>query len=176
MKKIVLGLVAPLLLWAETGKLVQIVDGDTMVFSFKNKKTVCQIAYVDMPEIHNNPRVKTQSKRCKIGEKHIIDAGKKATQYLHSVVHVGQPYEVDILERDQRGWARCIVHIPKGLHVSLHPTINGLMIEQGYGVTYRLTSYEKLPNAIEETMDLVQKTKRGLWKDDSDVMECLKER
>lgn len=173
MTKIVLGLIAPLLLWAESGKLIQVVDGDTVVFSTKNKKMICQIAYVDTPEKRVNQTVIAQSSQCKIDRKRIISAGKKANEYMHSLVKVGQEYKIDVIERHNESWARCVVHVPKGVHVSLHPTLNGLLLEQGYGVPHKLSTFEKLPKTVEENTVLSQKEKRGLWKDYRDVMDCL---
>lgn len=166
----------PLLLWAQSGKLLHVIDGDTLLFLVDNKKVLCQLAYVDAPESHTSEFLTKQSKQCAVPEEKIMSAGKIAKEYLASLVKEGNSYTINIVEDNEGIWATCVVPIPKGVHISINPTLNQLLLEQGYGVTYKRYEKEILPIKLREDASLAQKEKRGLWKRFDDVMECLKKR
>lgn len=167
-------LIVPLLVWAVEGRLVQIADGDTVVFQNPNTTiTICQLAFIDAPEDHENKRLQSQITRCGLAKAHLLAAGKEATVFIKNTLELGQTYRYETLGPPQGSWAHCIVYIPKAAHAQLHPTLNGVMLDQGYGVFLPFPQPSSRASAMEKFSHAAQKEKRGLWKSHPEVMECL---
>ncbi len=165
----------PLFIWAQNATLYKIIDADTLVFKYENKQIICQLAFIDAPESEANNRAKTQAKQCNIQTSQIADAGKLATQYTIKSIALEKDYKLDFLSPIKDGWVRCVVHIPQGTHPQLHPTLNGVLLDQGYGVFHRADAPSKESKQMQERAELSQKEHRGLWKKSKKVMDCLKE-
>ena len=167
-------LLFPLFLSAKEGMLIQIADGDTVVFQNPNTTvTICQLAFIDAPEDHENKRVQSQTSRCALPKARLLEAGREATLFIKKAVELGQTYRYETLGSAEGNWAHCIVHIPKAAHAQLHPTLNGVMLDQGYGVFLPFSQKSSHANAMEKFSQAAQKEKRGLWKTHPHVMECL---
>ncbi|MBE0495748.1 MAG: hypothetical protein IBX45_05015 [Campylobacterales bacterium] len=133
--RIVWWLLLPLLAWSFEGTLIQIVDGDTVVLKDqKESQTICQLGFLDAPEDRANARLASQATRCGLSQALLKEAGIEATAFIKSTLVLGETYTYELLSPRSNGWAHCLIHIPKAAHAQLHPTINGVMLDQGYGV------------------------------------------
>lgn len=164
----------PLFLWAQTATLKKIIDADTLLFIQNNKHIICQLAFIDAPESQPNERAKSQAKKCGLKTKEITNAGKIATTFTHKTISLNKEYKIDTITPLNDGWTRCIVHIPQGTHPQLHPTLNGVLLDQGYGTFHDADNHHKEAKQMQERAEIAQKEKRGLWKSDVPAMECLK--
>ncbi|NLC28458.1 MAG: hypothetical protein GX780_06765 [Campylobacteraceae bacterium] len=164
----------PIFLWAKSATLSAILDGDTLLFLEENSKLICQLAFIDAPELEPNKRALFQEKSCKIHLNDLIDAGEEAASFVAKNVSIGQKYNIEVLATFKDGWASCIVHIPQGTHIQLNPNLNALMLDQGYAVFYNTaSSNKKLVTSMKERATLAKKESRGLWKNAPKVMNCL---
>jgi endonuclease YncB( thermonuclease family) len=164
----------PLFIWAQNATLQKIIDADTLIFKYKNKQIICQLAFIDAPESVPNDRVKAQAKKCGLGVDDITNAGKIATEYTIKAIPPGKEYKINLITPIKDKWARCIIHIPQGTHPQLNPTLNGVLLDQGYGVFHKADAFEKEAKQMIERANLSQKENRGLWKKTPQIMECLK--
>jgi len=165
----------PLFIWAQNATLYKIIDADTLVFKYENKQIICQLAFIDAPESVGNERAKAQAKKCGLKIDEITNAGKLATEYATKSISSGKDYKLDFLTPIKDGWTRCVVHIPQDTHPQLHPTLNGVLLDQGYGVFHKADVPSKESKQMQVRTELSQKEHRGLWKKTQKVMECLKE-
>lgn len=165
----------PLFVWAKGALLHGIVDADTLIFTQDNKRIICQLAFIDAPESQPYERAKKQAKICSLEVDAITNAGQMATEYTSKTVLIGKSYDIDIITPIESGWARCVVHIPQGTHPQLHPTLNGVLLDQGYGVFHQADNLQKEAKQMRERAEIAQKEHRGLWKKAPDIMECLKQ-
>ncbi len=167
--------ILPFFVWAQTATLKSIIDADTLLLTQNKKSIICQLAFIDAPESQNNARAKNQAKQCGLKVDEIIVAGKLATDFTHKTIAIGKEYKIDTITPIKDGWARCIIHIPQGTHPQLHPTLNGVLLDQGYGVFHKADNHHKEAKQMRERAELSQKEHRGLWKNETFLMECLKE-
>ena len=164
----------PIFLWSKPATLSAIIDGDTLVFLEKERKIICQLAFVDAPEISSNKRTISQEKACQISLKTLIDAGKSAKDFIAKNININQEYELKIISTSKNAWVNCIIYIPQGTHTQLNPSLNVVMLDQGYAVFYNSAPHdEKLSSSMKERANLAKREFRGLWKKAPEVMECL---
>jgi hypothetical protein len=164
----------PLFLWAQSATLKTIVDTDTLIFTQKDDYIICQLAFIDAPESKINSRALDQAKECSVPIEEIIHAGKTANDFMSKSIKAGKEYEIDIISPIKNHWTHCIVHIPQGTHPQLHPTLNGVLLDQGYGVFHKTLLSHKEAKQMQERANLSQKELRGLWKKFPKIMKCLK--
>jgi len=167
-------LLLPLLAWGLEGALVQIVDGDTVVLKdTKGSQTICQLGFLDAPEDRANDRLMAQATRCNLPQSSFMQAGQEATAFIKATLVLGETYTYELLSPKNNSWAHCLIHIPKAAHAQLHPTINGVMLDQGFGAFFPLGKQSPHANEMEKFAKAAHKEVRGLWKTHPRIMECL---
>jgi micrococcal nuclease len=156
------------LLFADTGTLRKVVDGDTLYFYSRGKTVKCRLAWIDTPESHYNARVKKKAKRCPgIVPARMVEAGKKAADHTRSLVKRGKGYRYEVTGGDRYGRKICVVRLPGG------EILNEVMVRDGYAAPF----WKYIPASMAERMGKLsreaKRKKAGLWKDYRPVMECL---
>ncbi|MBU0744602.1 MAG: thermonuclease family protein [Gammaproteobacteria bacterium] len=167
--KLLIFLVLPFVLFADTGTLVKVVDGDTLHFKTNNKVVKCRIQHIDTPESSNNDKNQRDLSHCSgATAKDMSSAGESATRAAKRLLTINKEYEYDVNGKDRYGRSICIVKLGDS-------TFNEQMILDGYAVPYR--QYMS-PSEIRHYNSLLDKAKSGrvgLWGDRQNSMECLDE-
>ena len=165
--KILLISILSLSLYADTGTLTKIVDGDTLHFKTNNKKVKCRIQHIDTPESSSNPKNKRDIKNCKnISEKDILAAGKSATRAARRLLTLNKQYEYEVNGKDRYKRSICVVKLD-GI------TFNEQMILDGYAVPYRQYLNKTELDHYNSLLEQAKENRVGLWKDRREVIECL---
>ena len=137
----------------KSGKVVRVIDGDTIVYKYKNKEYRGRFVGVDTFESFNNKRAKLQSREFHKTIAEIITLGKKAKRYTSSKLKRGYKFEFKDYGSDK--YRRKLIWI-KGLNYSL--------VYRGYATFYRksplsLDWKKKLLSAEFEAKE----NQRGIW-------------
>jgi len=145
----------------KTSYLVEAIeDGDTIVINFKGKSQRIQLSGIDAPENTVNAKLNLDTKVKKISKEAQIEMGDLATDFLKSLVAVGQKVELqgDLSQPDKYGRIPAIVINEKG------KSLNTSMVEAGYAII--LTRYP-LAAQFKETLEKAQQhaisSGSGLW-------------
>jgi len=161
-------LIVPFLLIANTGILTKIVDGDTIYFKTNDKKIKCRIEYIDTPESKNNSKLKRDIKNCRgISVKDMISAGKSASRAAKRLLRPGYEYSYETHGKDRYGRSICNVQLDS------ETTFNEAMILNGYAVPFRRYMSSDKKRSFEEILKEAKNQKNGLWKTHNKAIHCL---
>ena len=146
----------------KTSYLVEAIeDGDTIVVNFKGKSQRIQLSGIDAPENTVNAKLNLDTKVKKISKEAQIEMGDIATNFLKTLVAVGQEVELqgDLTQADKYGRIPAVVINKKGV------TLNDRMVEAGYAII--LTRYplaEEFKQRLEKAQQQAILNELGLWK------------
>ena len=89
----------------QTTTVTRIIDGDTLKVLYWGKEESIRLIGIDTPESRVNKKTKKDAKRSGQDIKTIIEMGKRATEYVESLVKSGNliTIEFDVQERDKYG-------------------------------------------------------------------------
>jgi len=173
--KIILLFFIPVVFYAQSGKLINIVDGDTIVLSTKGKNIICQMGEIDTPEIVLNSKLKREMKECNFSKDKFIKLGNISHNFAKSILKIGQTYEYYVYDYTRSKNPICKIKLPKGLRVEIRPTFDEIMVSEGYALPYVVKSKpDQLKLFLKIAKDAKQQ-KYGLWKENYDLMQCLVE-
>lgn len=168
MKKNILLLLLSLSLQADAGKLIKIVDGDTLYFSSNGNKIKCRIKYIDTPESRINNKLKKDIRGCKnISIEDMIYAGKAATQEAEKQFTLYNEYNFIKNSKDRYGRYICNVESNNG-NYSEH------MILSGYAIPFFNYMNNKEKEYFFKLLKKAKSSKNGLWQKAEASIECLK--
>lgn len=166
MKLITLLFLSQILIFADTGTLIKIVDGDTLNFKTNNEIVKCRIRYIDTPESSLNKKLKKDTKNCSIKDKDMKAAGKSATRSAKRLLKIGKQYNYHVSSKDRYKRSICVVDLD-------NTTFNEAMILNGYAVPYRHYMNKSELQHYEGLLQKAQQNKAGLWSTQPEVIECL---
>lgn len=168
-------LIFPVFLLGASGKLVHVVDGDTLVFEKAKKRVVCQVAYIDALEDRLNKKLKKEIKECSFTKNEFLRLGKLSTKFVKSNLKIGTTYSYDIVGKTRSGNNVCKIKLPKALHVEINPYLEKLMISKGYALPFIINADEKTKEALLKRAKDAKKQNLGLWRENKELMQCLVE-
>lgn len=167
MKKLILS-IFPLMLMADTGQLLKILDGHTFEFLIKGKQQICRAAYISAPEKTYNSIAKKQHKQCpEVDMLDMPDAGKGAAAYASKLLSVGNSYDIRVRGADQSGRNVCIIQLES------QKTFNLQMIRDGYALPLWKAIPPMQKRKYGPARNSAKRSKKGLWNTHARVMECL---
>ncbi len=170
MKKIVITIIATTLLYADTGTLIKIVDGDTVHFQTNDKVVNCRLAYIDTPESKRNNKAKKDIANCgSVNLDDVVNAGKQSSYYLAKYLKTKQTYHYTIVDKDTR-YNRAVCEI----YIKDRNLLNLQIVSDGYALPYY--SYIKdnnTKNIFKQAVKSAQESNNGLWETNTNVMQCL---
>jgi len=157
------------LLLSDTGKLIKIVDGDTLYFKTNGKKVKCRIEYIDTPESRGGKKIDKDLKACgyMIKEKDLLSAGKSATRAAKRLLKINSEYKYSVKGKDRYGRSICVVDLKSDM------TFNELMILNGYAAPYRYYMNRNELSHYEGLLYQARENNVGLWKDSRRAIECM---
>lgn len=152
--------------FAESGTLTKVVDGDTVYFSNGNK---CRLAYIDTPESSFNAKAKRDASKCEgvtVGA--IVDAGKASSSMLKSIVKIGKSYQYDVVDIDKYGRSVCIIKN------DTHGTLNEEMVSSGFAVPFSRYILNRNDQQLYfNALRSAKRTNAGIWSRNHPVMQCM---
>ena len=83
-------------------ELIRISDADSFWIRWQGRKVKLIVIGVDAPEEFKSRKLRMDSKRCHISQKHIRRLGRRATSFAKSILHKGQLLKVEIIKVDKR--------------------------------------------------------------------------
>lgn len=157
----------PILLCADVGVLIKIVDGDTLYFQTNNKKVKCRIEYIDTPESRDNKKNKRDISNCRgITAKDMTAAGKSAARAAKRLLTLKKQYSYGVSGKDRYGRSICVVKLDD-------TTFNEQMILNGYAVPYRQYMNSSELKHYNVLLKKAKTEKVGLWRSRETIIECL---
>lgn len=166
--KLLIFLVLPFVLFADTGTLVKVVDGDTLHFKTNNKIVKCRMQYIDTPESSDNTKNERDIKNCKgVSAKDMTSAGKSATRAAERLLTLEKEYSYEVNGKDRYGRSICVVKLES------EKTFNEQMILNGYAVPYRQYMNQSEIRHYNTSLEKAKNEQVGLWKDRQNTIECL---
>ena len=175
MYKFIILLCLPFFLYAESGKLIYVVDGDTVVLETKNGNVTCHMGEIDTPEIILNSKLKTEMNECDFSKEEFIKAGKLSYSHAKTLLKVGEVYNYEVLRYTRNKSPICKLAVPKGLHIEINPTFDEMMVSRGYALPYIINAKLKRAKLLLKIAKEAKIQKLGLWKEHFELMQCLVE-
>jgi endonuclease YncB( thermonuclease family) len=175
MYKLVVAICLPLVIFAQSGKLVYIVDGDTVVLEVNNQEVVCHMGLIDAPEIKNNEKLKREMKECKFSKEEFLKAGNLSHSHAKTLLEIGITYNYQVLGYTRNKSPICKLSIPKGLHIEINPTFDELMVSRGFALPFIIDAEPKMRKLLLRVAKEAKQQKHGLWKEHKNLMQCLVE-
>ncbi len=143
----------------QTTTVTRIVDGDTLkVFYLEGEESIRLIG-IDTPESRVNKKTKKDAKRSGQDVETIIAMGKRATEYVESLVKPGDliTIEFDVQERDR--YERLLGYV----YLSNGKMLNEEIVKAGYASVMTIPPNVKYKDRFLIAYQEARKDKRGLW-------------
>jgi len=157
----------------EKARVLKIIDGDTFIVLLHGKREKVRLLGIDTPEKYWNPKLRKQAIKCGVREGRISRLGIRATRYAKELIHKGDEIYLDIRGRGHYGRILAFVYLKDGT------CYNEKIVADGYACVYKYRGRKSRQLSWEEFFKLIKLLneakahKRGLWKIDFDVMDCL---
>ena len=143
----------------QTTTVTRIVDGDTLkVFYLEGEESIRLIG-IDTPESRVNKKTKKDAKRSGQDIETIIAMGKRATEYVESLVKPGGliTIEFDVQERDR--YKRLLGYV----YLSNGKMLNEEIVKAGYASVMTIPPNVKYKDRFLIAYQEAREDKRGLW-------------
>jgi micrococcal nuclease len=100
----------------QTTTVIRVVDGDTLKVRYWGKEESIRLIGIDTPESRVNKKTKKDAKRSGQDVETIIAMGKRATEYVESLVKTGDliTIEFDVQQKDRYGRLLGYVYLSNG--------------------------------------------------------------
>lgn len=157
-------------LFADSGIIEKIVDGDTVKFT---NGVNCRLAYIDTPESSMNSRLLEKVHKCKnkginVQDYRMVEAGLLSKNYLMSKISVNEEIQYKIIGKDTR-YNRSVCQLTKN-----NLDINLQMVKSGYAFPY----YKYIKNDSIKRKYIVANMEasssyKGIYGFDKSTMQCL---
>ncbi len=143
----------------QTTTVVRVVDGDTLKVRYWGKEESIRLIGIDTPESRVNKKTKRDAKRSGQDIKTIIEMGKRATEYVESLVKQGDliTIEFDAQERDRYGRLLGYVSLPNG------KMLNEEIVKAGYANVMTIPPNVKHKDKFLKAYKHARERRRGLW-------------
>jgi micrococcal nuclease len=149
---------APQVATALHGRVVRVVDGDTVDVQLPSGKRRVRLIGIDTPEMHPSQKLDRDIRRTGQDREHIVALGKQASDFTRRHVDGKEvDLELDGQHDDEYGRLLAYVRLPDGT------LLNALLLREGYAQVYT-----RQPN-LEYVVLLVtlereaRAANRGLW-------------
>ena len=144
-----------------TTTVTRIVDGDTLKVFYLGSEESIRVIGIDTPESRVNKKTKRDAERSGLDINTIIAMGKRATEYVKSLVKPGDliTIEFDAQERDRYGRLLCYVYLSNG------KMLNEEIVKAGYANVMTIPPNVKYEDRFLKAYQEAREKDRGLWKE-----------
>ncbi len=145
----------------QTTTVVRVVDGDTIKVRYWGKDESIRLIGIDTPESRVNKKAKRDAKRSGQDIKTITAMGKRATEYVESLVRPGDliTIEFDTQQRDRYDRLLGYVYLSNG------KMLNEEIVKAGYANVMTIPPNVKYQDRFFKAYEQARERKRGLWKE-----------
>jgi micrococcal nuclease len=142
-------------------EILSITDGDTIVIRLQGYKEKVRLIGVDAPECRPNPKAEKDVILTGAYLRTINEMGKRATQYVKSVLGSGDHVniELDVQKRDWNGRLLGYVWLQDGR------MLNEEIVRDGYAGLMTYPPNTRHLRRLQEAYRDAREAKRGLWRD-----------
>ncbi len=143
----------------QTTTVVRVVDGDTLKVRYWGKEESIRLIGIDTPESRVNKKAKRDAKRSGQDIKTITSMGKRATEYVESLVKPGDliTIEFDAQQRDR--YSRLLGYV----YLSNGKMLNEEIVKAGYANVMTIPPNVKYQDRFLKAYKEARENKRGLW-------------
>ncbi len=144
----------------DTATVMRVVDGDTLKVNFKGQEESIRLIGIDTPESRVNKKTKKDAKRSGQDIDTIFAMGKRATEYVESLVKSGDmiTLKFDVQELDRYGRLLGYVYLSNG------KMLNEEIVKAGYANVMTIPPNVKYEDRFLKAYKHARERKRGLWK------------
>ncbi len=155
----ILALLSSSLQAQQTTTVVRVVDGDTVKVRYWGKDESIRLIGIDTPESRANKKAKKDAKRSGQDIKTITAMGKRATEYVKSLVKPGDliTIEFDAQERDR--YRRLLGYV----YLSNGKMLNEEIVKAGYASVMTIPPNVKYQDRFLRAYREARESNRGLW-------------
>ncbi len=145
----------------QTTTVVRIVDGDTLKVRYWGKEESIRLIGIDTPESRVNKKTKRDAKKNGQDIKTITAMGKRATEYVESLVKPGDliTIEFDAQQRDR--YSRLLGYV----YLSNGKMLNEEIVKAGYANVMTIPPNVKYQDSFLRAYKQARESKRGLWRE-----------
>jgi len=144
-------------------RIVRVSDGDTIVVETQQGQQVkIRVLGMDTPEKFVTAKLKKDAKECGTTIEKMSYLGKLASQHAHKYLEPGKEILVEPIKKDKYGRLLAKIYVD-GKDYGYQ------MIREGYSCVYKTGAPKEYEKALQEAKQF----KAGLWKNYSEIMECL---
>ena len=157
----------------EKARVLRIIDGDTFLVLLHGKREKVRLLGIDTPEKYWSRKLRKEARRCGVREGRISGLGIRATRYAKGLIHKGDKIYLEARGRDRYKRLLVFVYLKDGT------CYNEKIVADGYACVYKYRGRKSRQLSWEEFLNLTRLLneakahKRGLWKIDFEVMNCL---
>lgn len=139
--------------------VAEIVDADTIKIRINNRIERLRLIGIDAPEIHKNRKAYYMARKKHRDIEEILKMGKKAKDYLLSVIKPGDTVwvEFDVQLRDRYGRLLGYVYLKNG------EMLNEKILKDGYAYILTIPPNVKYVDRFYRAYRYAVENKKGLW-------------
>jgi len=143
----------------ETATIVKVIDGDTLKVYYQKHEENTRLIGIDTPESSANRKAEKDAKRSGQDIKTLTAMGKKATNYVKSILKPGDTVslEFDVKHRDKYGRLLHYVYLPDG------KMLNEEIVKAGYAQVMTYPPNIKYQERFLKAYRKARESKKGLW-------------
>ncbi len=145
----------------QTTTVIRVVDGDTLKVRYWGKEESIRLNGIDTPESRVNKKAKRDAKKSGQDIKTITSMGKRATEFVESLVKSGDliTIEFDAQQRDR--YRRLLGYV----YLSNGKMLNEEIVKAGYANVMTIPPNVKYQDRFLKAYKQARKTERGLWEE-----------
>ena len=142
-------------------KVVKIIDGDTIKIEYAGTEENVRLIGIDTPESSKNSKAKKDAERSGQDVETIVAMGKKATNYVKSIIKPGTNIEIefDVQSRDKYSRLLGYVYLQNG------KMLNEKIVSAGYANVMTIPPNVKYQDRFLAAYKEARENNRGLWKE-----------
>ncbi len=141
--------------------LTRVVDGDTLKIFYLGQEESIWLIGIDTPESRINKKAKRDAKRSGQDIKTILEMGKRATEYVKSLLRPGDLVTIkyDVQEKDRYGRLLGYVYLRNG------KMLNEEIVKAGYANVMTVPPNIKYQDRFLKAYQEAREGKKGLWEE-----------
>lgn len=145
----------------DKARVERIIDGDTMEILWNSTTERVRLIGIDTPESHDNAKARRDSRRSKQSVDEIVALGKRAAEFVASLVKPGDliRLEFDTEQRDRYSRLLAYVYTADGR------MLNEVIVRSGYAGLMTIPPNVRYQARFLEAYRIAREEKLGLWSD-----------
>ena len=153
--------------------ILKISDGDTVWVKMHHKRVKLRLLGIDTPEEYYSKKMLKDMRICHTKYKKMRKLGLLATKHARTMLYKGE--KVTVQTNGKGYYGRTLAFII----LSNRTNYNEKEVADGYACVYKWHGHksrelsEEEFKKLERLMEEAKEEKKGLWKTDKEVMECL---